>query len=79
MRTGIATAIFLVSVCLTLILYYLKFIRKGDPADFIENNSMFIAGSLAGLVFIGTLTVGFNIVFLLLAFLLLFFLLLITR
>jgi hypothetical protein len=79
MNTGIATAIFLVSVVLTLTLYYIKFIRKVDPIEFVENNSLIITGLLTGFVFIGTLTVGFNIIFLLLAFFLLFFLLFINR
>ena len=79
MKTGIATAIFLLSVVLTLLLFYLKFDRKGDSAEFVKKKTITIANLLAALVFIGTLTVGFNIVFLFLAFALLFCLLLINR
>ena len=79
MQTGIATTIFLVSVVLTLVLYYLRFVREDDPIDFIESNTAAITGTLAVLVIIGIVALGFNIVFLLLAFFLLFFLLLLNR
>ncbi len=76
MKTGIATTIFLLTVFLTTLLYYLKFVRKEDPVDFIARKSFFITASLTGVVFFGFLLFGFNIVLLFLEFLLLFFLLL---
>lgn len=76
MKTGIATALFLLSVFLTILLYYLKFVRKEDPDDFIARKPMLITGSLTGAVFFCFLLFGFNIVLLFLAFILLFFLLL---
>lgn len=79
MRTGIATAIFLVAVSLTLFVYYYKFTRKGDAVEFVERHTMLVSSLLAAVVFFGTLILGTKIALLLLAFVFLFFLLLINR
>jgi hypothetical protein len=79
MRTGIATAIFLVAVSLTLFLYYYKFVRKGDAVEFVENHTILASSMLAAVVFFGTIIFGVKIALLLLAFTFLFFLLLINR
>jgi hypothetical protein len=79
MRTGIATAIFLASVVCTLAVYYIKYGRKDDPFDFLEEHSLTITILLAIIVFGITIALGFKIVLLFLAFLFLFFLLLIDR
>ncbi len=79
MKTGIASAIFLASVVFTLVLYYIKFGRKDDPIEFLENNSLTITILLSLYVFTVALAFGFKIVLLTLAFLFLFFLLLINN
>jgi hypothetical protein len=79
MKTGIGSAIFLATVVFTLALYYIKYGRKEDPIEFLENNSLLITILLAFFVFTVALVFGFKIVLLSLAFMLLFFLLLINR
>lgn len=76
MQTGIATAIFLTAVVLTLFLYYLRFIRKEDSIEFVEKHTILVSSTLAAVIFFGTLLVGVKVVFLILAFIILFFLLL---
>ena len=79
MRLGIAIAIFLVSVALTLLLYYFHFIRKGDALDFIESYTTFVLSTLAVLIFLGILLLGIKATLLFLAFLLLYSMLLYSR
>jgi hypothetical protein len=79
MRTGIAAAIFLVSVALTLLLYYFHFIRKGGALEFIESHTTFVLSSLAVLIFLGILLLGIKATLLFLAFLLLYYILLYSR
>jgi hypothetical protein len=77
MQTGIATAIFLTAVVLTLFLYYLRFIRKEDSVDFVERHAALVSLMLAVMIFFGTLLAGIKIALLLLAFAILFFMLLV--
>jgi hypothetical protein len=79
MRTGIATAIFLVSVTLTLFLYYYLFVRKGDALKFIESNTSLVLYTLTALIFFVTLIFGIKIMLLFLAFLFLYYFLLLNR
>ena len=79
MKTGIATAIFLATVICTLILYYIKFGRKEDPLEFLEEHSLAITILLAFFVFTIFLALGFKAVLLFLAFFLLYFLLLLSH
>jgi len=76
MQTGIATAIFLTAVALTLFLYYLRFIKKEDSVEFVEKHTIFVTSTLATVIFFGTLLLGVKVALLLLAFAILFFLLL---
>jgi hypothetical protein len=79
MQTGIATAIFLTSVVLTLFLYYYKIVRKKDAAESVEKHTFLVSSTLAAIIFFGTLLIGVNIVLFFLAFAFLFFLLLVDR
>jgi hypothetical protein len=79
MRTGIATAIFLVSVALTLFLYYYLFVRKGDVLKFVESHTSLVLFLLSVSIFVVTLILGFKVMLLFLAFLLLYYLLLLNR
>ncbi len=79
MKLGVATTIFLVSVALTLLLYYFHFIRKGDALDFIESYTTFVLSTLAVLIFLGILLLGIKATLLFLAFLLLYYILLYSR
>lgn len=79
MRLGVANAIFLVSVVLTLLLYYFHFIRKGGALEFIESYITFVLSSLAVLIFLGILLLGIKATLLFLAFLLLYYILLYSR
>jgi hypothetical protein len=77
MQTGIATAIFLTAVVLTLCLYYLRFIKKEDSVEFVEKHSTLVTLTLATVIFFGTLLLGVKVALLLLAFGILFFMLLV--
>ena len=77
MQTGIATAIFLTAVVLTLFLYYLRFIKKEDSVEFVEKHTIFVTSTLASAIFFGTLLLGLKVALLLLAFGILFFMLLV--
>ena len=77
MQTGIATAIFLTAVVLTLFLYYLRFIKKEDSVEFVEKHSTLVTLTLATVIFFGTLLLGVKVALLLLAFGILFFMLLV--
>ena len=76
MQTGIATAIFLTAVVLTLFLYHLRFIRKEGSVEFVEKHTFIVSSMLAAVIFLGTLLMGVKVALLVLAFAVLFFLLL---
>ena len=79
MGLGVAIAIFLVSVALTLLLYYFHFIRKGDALEFIESHPSLVLCSLAVSIFFVTLLFGIKVMLLFLAFLFLYYFLLLNR
>ena len=76
MQTGIATAIFLTAVVITLFIYHLRFNRKESSVEFVEKHTFLVSSTLAAVIFFGTLLMGVKVALLILAFAFLFFLLL---